>query len=482
MSATGRRVARSFATLAGGEFVSRGLAFVVSVRLARVLGADGFGALGFATAVLTYLQLLPNLGLDLFGTREVGRDATRAGELVEAALALRLFGALVAAVLLVPVALLLPVGDDVRIVVLLTGLSLVPYALTVRWLFLGLEQPTVPAVAATLGQSIVLAGVFTVVRERGDLLRVPLLQAAGELITATVLLLVARRRVGRFRPRFRLATWRAILGQSLPIALADIMRAIVFSFDVVLIGLWLRQAVLGQYVAAYRLVLLVVALGGFYYTALLPALSRAVQEAGPASAAPLVRLAARVALLLTAPVAVGGIVLAAPLLTTLYGADYAAAAPVFRLLVPSVAIIIVAGSCRNALIAGGRQQTDVRIVAAGAAVNVVLNLALIPLWGLIGAALATLAADGLILIWSWRVVAQWLGPLELRTTALVVLVAVALMIVVLLPLRAAPVVVSVPAGAAVYTLAVLLLDRQLPGQVRALLTGRDRNLVASPRQ
>src|SRR5205823_4644438 len=206
-------------------------------------------------------------------------------------------------------------------------------------LFLGLERPGILAVASAIGQFVVFGAVLIFVRGRADLFRVPVIQAGGELVTAAVLVVAARGVVGRFRPRARLGEWRAILAQSLPIAVADVTRTVVFSFDVLLIGLLLGEAAVGRYVAAYRLLLLVLTLGGFYYTALMPSLTRAFGSGRPGDAAAILRLAARGATLLTAPVAVGGVVLATPLLTALYGADYAAAAPAFRVLAPTVVLV-----------------------------------------------------------------------------------------------------------------------------------------------
>ena len=137
----------------------------------------------------------------------------------------------------------------------------------------------------------------------------------------------------------------------------------------------------------------------------------------------------------------------------------------------------VAWSCRHALSASGRQRFDAWFVAGVAAVNVVLNLVLIPPLGVVGAALATLVAEGLILAWGWREVTRALGPLALGPSALVAAGGVAAMTLALLPLRAAPLPLSLATGALVYAAAILALDRQLPGQLRALLGSRQSSVV-----
>ncbi|MBI3406593.1 MAG: polysaccharide biosynthesis C-terminal domain-containing protein, partial [Acidobacteria bacterium] len=68
------------------------------------------------------------------------------------------------------------------------------------------------------------------------------------------------------------------------------------------------------------------------------------------------------------------------------------AAP-FRILVWSAVFVILRGSCRHALNAAGKQTLDLRCAIISAGLNVSLNLLLIPQYGMIGSATATVIAD-----------------------------------------------------------------------------------------
>ena len=59
-------------SLGGGEILARIAAFFATAYLARVLGPESFGLVGFATAVCSYLALT-NLALNDIGTREVAK-------------------------------------------------------------------------------------------------------------------------------------------------------------------------------------------------------------------------------------------------------------------------------------------------------------------------------------------------------------------------------------------------------------------------
>jgi hypothetical protein len=81
------------------------LGFAVSVYLARVLGPEMFGRVGFAMAVLAYFVLLTDGGLQALGTREVAAERGTVGKLAGRVLVIR--GVLTALSLLV---IALPVG------------------------------------------------------------------------------------------------------------------------------------------------------------------------------------------------------------------------------------------------------------------------------------------------------------------------------------------------------------------------------------
>jgi O-antigen/teichoic acid export membrane protein len=80
----------------------------------------------------------------------------------------------------------------------------------------------------------------------------------------------------------------------------------------------------------------------------------------------------------------------------IYGEKYRASIPALQILCWSLTIVILRGNFRQALTAAGAQRLD--LIAAGIAItiNLSLNLALIPRYGINGAAAATLISE---LVW-----------------------------------------------------------------------------------
>jgi O-antigen/teichoic acid export membrane protein len=106
----------------------------------------------------------------------------------------------------------------------------------------------------------------------------------------------------------------------------------------------------------------------------------------------------RLSVVVTVPFVVGGIMIAPKLLSALFGEEYMPASTALQLLMVSLFFISLHGPSRNLFLAFDRLGLESSIMAVAVVVNVGLNLVLIPRYGLNGAALATVAADAVILL------------------------------------------------------------------------------------
>lgn len=113
----------------------------------------------------------------------------------------------------------------------------------------------------------------------------------------------------------------------------------------------------------------------------------------------LVTSAARAATAVALPTAVAFVAAGGPILRAVFGAEYGQGAGVLAVLAAAQVVNAGMGSVGLILNMTGHERLAAQGMSAGAAANVLLNLALIPLWGTTGAAIAT--ALSLIL---WNVV------------------------------------------------------------------------------
>jgi O-antigen/teichoic acid export membrane protein len=382
---------RSILRLSIGDLLAKIFSFLAFVYLARVLGVEDYGTLEFARAALVYVLLFGDLGLEFWATRQAARGAdltTLAGRVIP----LRaLFGCATFLTLLGLLAVL-PTSARAKTLVVIFAAALVPQSVSLRWAFMGTQQMRQVALALVLAQSLFLAGTLLVVRGPVDLYTVAVVYMVAELAAAGWLLRRFATRHGGLRFRFTLRGALAAVRSALPLGAAHGLAFMSFNFDSLLLGVLQGPVAVGLYGAAYKPVTVLLAVPVTYFVGLFPVLSR-TWAAGPAAFDSLVRRSLLLAATFAVPVGVGGMLVAAPVLDLLFGVRYAAAVPALQILVWSAVLVMLRGTLRQGLNAAGYAMVDLRCAGLATGLNVLLNLAVIPVWGFMGAAGATLASE-----------------------------------------------------------------------------------------
>lgn len=117
--------------------------------------------------------------------------------------------------------------------------------------------------------------------------------------------------------------------------------------------------------------------------------------------------ALRICFLTTVPMGIGIVLWGDSLVRVLAGSSYAAASSIFLILVPQVILIPVCHFIHFALMLDGRTYLIGYSILGSAALNVLLNLVLIPRLGLAGAALAGTLSYFLLVLISLKVGRLW---------------------------------------------------------------------------
>jgi O-antigen/teichoic acid export membrane protein len=395
---------------------------LVTVLVARALGAADFGRLGLVWTVVGTVNLLVDVRAWEATTRYLSEFTARDRPglalatlklvvLVEAAVAVAGFA--LAWATSGPVAAWL--GDrSLRPLIVLGALTLVVTALDRaagavlrvfdRFRALGLCQ-TLWAV----GRLVLIAGVLGMgARVRGVVLAhvvadagaaVVLLTVAGRAVRARLWTTHVSARLGLTRPY-----WREMLTFVGHSSLRATLKVASRRLDVLLLGHYRSKAEVGVYQAALRLAQLLEELGDPLYFAAFPQFARAWVEARPEYFELLRRMVLGLAVLATASVLVG--VLGAPLLIGVaLGPAYAPAVVPFRPLVVACGIALATLWATPAALGSGQPAVETRAATSGVVCLAVLLAGLIPVWGATGAAWARLGGA----LASGVIVGRWLG-------------------------------------------------------------------------
>lgn len=391
-----RRVGKSIAKLTAGETINKLTRFAATVLLARTLSVGDFGLVNVGIAISGLLLMLTALGLPEYGAREVAvspRSVRRVAGLVLFARVGTL--AVVSALILLATAAFFP--SQLALMVLAATMAL-GLSTSADWLLRGREQMGDAAAATSLGGIVVLLGCASVVILLPTTTTALAVFALGEIAAAFMTWWQAR--VGRLKlPTVKRA--KRVVRTTWPLGAAGIIiYASYANLDSILLAVIRSDVEAGLYSAPYRLFLAANAVVIFAAYSLLPMLARSHHEG---------RREAKRHLLLHAftPLAGYGLaVLGASellgefFLARVFGPDFAGTGTVLILLCMSMPIYSIGYPAGYSLIG---EQRNWRFFLGGAVaggLNLALMIALIPPYGIYGAAIATtIGLIGGALVW-----------------------------------------------------------------------------------
>jgi PST family polysaccharide transporter len=217
---------------------------------------------------------------------------------------------------------------------------------------------------------------------------------ASEAVLAAVALATAYRATGASWSawRFRLERARELLAESWPLMLSGLAIMLYIRTDQVMLTLMRGEHENGIYAAAQRLSEVLYFIPSALTVAANPALLRSHQASGAEYERRLTRLFSIlvwIAIIVALPVAL----LSGWITRTLFGEAFRASGPVLALHVWAAPAVFLGVAQSNWFIAHGRQRGLLIRTVVGAFANILLNLFLIPRYGAMGAATATLLSQ-----------------------------------------------------------------------------------------
>ncbi|HEV2854320.1 MAG TPA: oligosaccharide flippase family protein [Thermoanaerobaculia bacterium] len=389
-----------YAVLSGANLLAMAMGFAVVLLVAGPFGPGGLGKVSLAFSLTAYALILAVCGTDLYAVRQVAAAPRAVGATAGSVIAVRWAAGSIAYAALLAVALAVPSYRETFSLVAWAGLSLFAMVFHLGWVAQGLHRTHVVAAANLAAASLYLLFVLLALGMGAGLWSIAASKVAADGAVAAGLVLWMRRSVGRIEPPSGWAPlWRMARSAS-PVAGTQLLRAAALGSDLVLLGLMVRPEELGVYSAASRIFMLALSVITAYFVILLPRIAERAGQPGPALSEELNGSLRRVV-----PAALAGALLlisgARPLLLLLFGPAFVGAALSLQLLSGALVANLAGRHYQQVLLARGRQTTDFRVSGAVAAVHLVAKAALIPLFGIAGAAAGTLLGEAFLMAGQW---------------------------------------------------------------------------------
>ena len=448
--------ARGSLALTALQTLGRLLAVGFVLVATRHLAPGAFGRYSTASAFVVMGGILADFGTTMVIVRRVSRDPTGSDTLLTRTLP-ACFGLGVVSMLVVAaVAVAVGYPSATRTDILIAALAL-PASASVTSLLGAFDGRGLIARRALLTflQLAVIAGGGTlgvlVAGARGAVVALPAAPVVAFLVGA-----VAARRAGVWSLRVRgdAPASLALLRDALPFGLLGGIAALQLRFDVVLLSIVGTAADTARYDLAVRALEALAYVGTVVAAPAIFILSRRLGQRDVPGAQRALDEAGRFLALIGVPVSALLVGLHAPLTTAAFGARYAGAALPLAIAGGQLWLAFLAALQSAAIVAGERVWRAVPVAAGAMAVMVGLDVALVPPFGAVGAAAATVVGTVVMVVAFGRFLARTAG-LRTPRPAPGVLAAGVLAALVAAALAPAGLVPAGLAAAGVYAAAVL---------------------------
>lgn len=387
-----RRVWRGTGLLVAGRLFGSLCTFTSLWVLARHLEPEPFGRYTFYLAVFMLLDALVDFGTGQIAVQRTAHDEDAVPEVLAATRRIRLLTGALGVALVGGGAFLY--GEPGAGWILLASLYPVTHVFELsNTVFKNRIAWGIPVLARAIASALSLGFVLTLVklgdREPAHLL---VATALGSTFANVFLYFATRAHLPKREPTH--VPMEEILHAAVPLGVASLCQQAYFYVDNLFVRAWCDAGDLGAYNVAMR-VLSILIMGALYATqAALPWLAREHQ------AGRLGQAVAKLAQPLFAAAGFGAGLLApwSERILSVFGEHFPVAGPSLRWLLAATTTIYAGAGLMTALVAAGRTRSILVIAATALAVNLVANTWLVPTHGIEGAAIATLATEGSVVV------------------------------------------------------------------------------------
>jgi O-antigen/teichoic acid export membrane protein len=376
-------------------------AFGIDVSVQNTVGATEYGKYFILLNFSLILQILLDLGLENFNRREIARHTNLLEKYISNIITLKLTLGIIYFAICSAIgyfALNFRFTEFKLLLALLFNQFLASFILYFRANLGGLHIFKADSIISVLDRFLVI--IITGILLWGNITKRPFriewfvyAQTAAYSISAVISFIILFTKAEYILPRFDLKFYIAVLKQCLPYALLILLMAMYLRIDTVLLGKLLPDGSeqTGIYAHSYRIVEILSNYGYLFAILLLPIFSRMIKQ--NESVDQLVQLSYLLIITPAIVVSITCVFFRTEIIGLLYDEHIELSASVFGKIIFSFLGMCTTYIFGTLLTANGNLKVLNIIAAGGVAINIVLNLILIPKYGVQGAAVTNVSTQ-----------------------------------------------------------------------------------------
>lgn len=363
--------------------------------VSRKLLPVGTGKVAFVQSVLAYFLYIAALGVSWYGTRECAKvrdDKEKLSLLVQELLRINLISTSVAYVALIITVLVVPQFYEYRVLFLVMSPCILLQTVGIEWLYQALEEYTYITLRSLAFKVVSLILIFVFIQDANDYLMYGAVIIFNSHASYILNFLHSRKYIS-----YRKFEKYDLIQHLKPIFVfffSAIVITIYGHLDALMLGMMQGDYEVGIYNAALRMKTIVVSLSTAITSVLFPRMSVYFKEGDKKNYEDLLQKSLRITLVLMLPLTCYVIINSRDILLFVCGNQYTTAqSSLIVLMLCTIALALTNLLGNQILLPKGDEKRYSISVFVGMIIDMALNFILIPKYGSLGAAIATLETE-----------------------------------------------------------------------------------------
>lgn len=388
------KIAKNFFSISFSNMISQILTFLIGAYYAKVLGPKAFGDLGTIQAIMVYFTLFTLFGLQTYGTREVSKDSDSISKVTGNVLLIRSIMFFVSLFFVFIMCFLFKNDSIMSGLMILYGITLLPSALNIDWVFAGLQQMQYNAVYNIIKSAIPFVLIAVFFKSSDQINLIPIFTGIGlfaGLFYEIYIFFIKE----KYTLKIDLDANKAfmLLKYGSPFLVSGILAMINCNVDKIIIFFTRGKIEAGIYNSAYYLILFLTNVETMIFVPVFPHLISLFHQSKMEELKKLCNNTARIVIMVIAPIVLGGIILSKDIILKIFGKSYLNASIPLAILLLYTLLLFVREVYGYGLNAWNKEGSYLKIVTISSMLNLFLNLIFTPFFGMNIAAFITLLSE-----------------------------------------------------------------------------------------
>ena len=374
------------------------LPLVTTPYLTRVLGAEGIGIYGYTYAVVTYFILFGSLGVAMYGQREIAYAQENIEARKKTFIEIVLFRFVTIAIATVFYYFFFIKGAEYQIYYQILLLELIAAAFDISWFFQGMEEFKRTVTRNVLVRICSVSLVFILVKTKEDLAKFTLIYSLADLIGNLSLWLYVPKYVKGVKVK-NINAFRH-LPQIVLLFIPQIANQIYKILDTTMIGaLVADKAETGYYEQGQKVIRLLLTVVTSLGVVMVPRMASTFMSGDNEKIKDYLKMSFRFVFFLAFPIMFGITSIAESFVPVFFGEGYDKVVILISIISPILLLMGMANVLGTQYLLPTKRQKEYTIsVLIGLIVNFILNYILIKQYASIGASIATVISELVVVV------------------------------------------------------------------------------------